>query len=250
MRKEEIINILSKIEEKEGIEIIYACEAGSRVWGFANDDSDYDIRFIYRKLDVKDYLTLKRPADVIEYEGDELDIVGWDIRKALGLHLKDNPNLREWLISDVVYIDRGIGYLFDDLGEFDKRILKNHYMSIASKNWRKYYSLKFDRTKTKKYLYVIRSILCWNVLDSGDYPPVNINELLNHESNGISNDLKQDILNLIAFHQGRGEITEDIIFRLNNFILKSLNSMEKVGTDSGKDIDDYDERFREILLVC
>ena len=38
---------LSQIEEQENIRIIYACESGSRAWGFSSPDSDYDVRFIY-----------------------------------------------------------------------------------------------------------------------------------------------------------------------------------------------------------
>lgn len=53
--KDDIIEILHTIENEENIEILYACESGSRVWGFANDQSDWDIRFIYKKRDVKDY---------------------------------------------------------------------------------------------------------------------------------------------------------------------------------------------------
>ena len=38
---------LSQIEERENIRIIYACESGSRAWGFASPGSDYDVRFVF-----------------------------------------------------------------------------------------------------------------------------------------------------------------------------------------------------------
>ena len=117
--KNEIIRVLKEIEEIENIEILYACEAGSRVWGFSNDDSDYDVRFIYKNVNVSDYLSLKETDDVIEYSGDDIDITGWDIKKALNLHYKSNPSLREWLISNQVYIDKGIEDIFSELGDFD-----------------------------------------------------------------------------------------------------------------------------------
>ena len=46
---------LSQIEERENIRIIYACESGSRAWGFASTDSDYDVRFVFIRP-VQDYL--------------------------------------------------------------------------------------------------------------------------------------------------------------------------------------------------
>ena len=77
--RDKILSILAEIEKNEGIEILYACEAGSRVWGFANRNSDYDVRFIYKKRDTKRYLSLNKTSDVIEYVGEEFDIIGWDI---------------------------------------------------------------------------------------------------------------------------------------------------------------------------
>ena len=38
---------LKEIEEKENIKILHCVESGSRAWGFASPDSDYDVRFIY-----------------------------------------------------------------------------------------------------------------------------------------------------------------------------------------------------------
>ena len=38
---------LAEIEKIHNIRIVYAVESGSRAWGFASPDSDYDVRFIY-----------------------------------------------------------------------------------------------------------------------------------------------------------------------------------------------------------
>ena len=40
---------LKEIEEKENVRILHCAESGSRAWGFASPDSDYDVRFIYVK---------------------------------------------------------------------------------------------------------------------------------------------------------------------------------------------------------
>lgn len=247
---EKIVDILHEIEKNEDIEILYACEAGSRVWGFANENSDYDVRFIYKKTDVKDYLSLSKTSDVIEYVGDDFDIVGWDIKKALNLHYKDNPNLREWLISDIIYIDKGIQSIFSGLGGFNKDVLKNHYSAMALTHWKKYCSLEFKKDKTKKYLYVIRSIFSWKLLNCEICPPLKIQDLLNHESINIDVNIKDAVNDLIDYHKDNGSLGEESFLKLNNFILDSLSQMKAIKTNSFKNLNDYDERFRELLVVC
>lgn len=103
MRKR-ILEELQKIEQIHNVKIIMAIESGSRAWGFASPDSDYDVRFIYvRKKE--DYLKLEGMRDVIEWKLDEvLDINGWDIRKALQLLHKSNPTIFEWCASPIVYL--------------------------------------------------------------------------------------------------------------------------------------------------
>ena len=80
-----IIQKLHSIEKEENIQILLAVESGSRAWGFASPDSDYDVRFIYKR-DIKDYLKLNLYKDTLEYPVDDvLDISGWDLSKALKL---------------------------------------------------------------------------------------------------------------------------------------------------------------------
>ncbi|WP_298501016.1 DNA polymerase beta superfamily protein [uncultured Methanobrevibacter sp.] len=247
LEKSQIIDILNDLEMEEEIEILYACEAGSRIWGFAGEESDYDVRFIYKKANARDYLSLKDDRGVIELAGDGIDIVGWDIKKALKMHFKSNPQLREWLISPEVYIDNGVEGIFDDLGGFDTNILKNHYLNVALKHWKRYSGLEFGNVKIKKYLYVIRSILSWNLLNSRIDPPLSIQDLLDNPHCEVSSDINEAIFNLIEYIQYGSKFSEQTIFKLNNFILNSLNSMNKVKSESVKDIDMYDERFRLLM---
>lgn len=246
--KSEIIQVLKEMETAKNIEILYACEAGSRVWGFSNDNSDYDIRFIYRNVNVGDYLTLKDKSDVIECSGDDIDIVGWDIRKALTLHYRSNPSLREWLISTQVYIDKGISAIFDNLGGFERGVLKNYYLNMAKDHWKRYCGLNHQNENAKKYLYVIRCILSWNLLDSGIEPPLSIRELLVHPSSRICDETQIAALDLINNVQSSSKISENTIFKLDNFIMKSFRSMDMAQAESCKDFEKYEKRFRELLL--
>ena len=102
------IRIISRLREIEGentVKILYACESGSRAWGFPSSDSDYDVRFVYIRS-VESYLSVQKSRDVIEYpEIGKLDISGWDLQKALLLLRKSNPPLLEWLGSPIVYLE-------------------------------------------------------------------------------------------------------------------------------------------------
>ena len=81
--QKEIQDNLNAIEEKYDVKILLAVESGSRAWGFASPDSDYDVRFIYMHR-TEEYLRIDSMKDVVEWQLDEvLDINGWDIRKVL-----------------------------------------------------------------------------------------------------------------------------------------------------------------------
>ena len=148
--------------------ILYACESGSRAWGFASRDSDYDVRFIYlRKTEW--YLTVEQKRDVIERPIDnELDISGWDLPKALRLLRKSNPPLLEWLQSPIIYTESS------SLRKKLRALMKEyyspiscmyHYLHMAENNYRKY--LKGDAVWTKKYFYVLRPVLACVWIESG-----------------------------------------------------------------------------------
>ena len=83
--QDEIKRKLTEIEAREQVRILYAAETGSRAWGFASPDSDYDVRCIYVRP-AADYLRLEKTRDVIEWQLDAVyDINGWDLRKTLQL---------------------------------------------------------------------------------------------------------------------------------------------------------------------
>ena len=159
---------LSLIEEAESVAILYACESGSRAWGFESDDSDYDVRFIYLRP-TKWYLTVQGKRDVIEKPiDDELDVSGWDVPKALGLFRKSNPPLLEWLHSPIVYSQKStfVERLRDLMDEYYSPIsCMYHYLHMAEGNFREY--LKGQKVWTKKYFYVLRPVLACIWIERG-----------------------------------------------------------------------------------
>ena len=177
--KEKIIEELNKIEKIENIKIIYAVESGSRAWGFAGTDSDYDVRFIYvRNEDF--YLKLENTRDILEYPiNDLLDISGWDISKTLKLAYNSNPSLYEWFQSPIIYKeDYSINELRNIFKEyFSVNKISRHYYHMA-KNQDNNYIKNKEEVNVKKYFYLFRSILSAKyVLDSKNVPPIEFDKL-------------------------------------------------------------------------
>lgn len=170
---------LREIEQKENVRILHCVESGSRSWGFASPDSDYDVRFIYvRPLEF--YLRLDKTRDVIEWQLDDtLDINGWDLQKALGLLHCSNPTIFEWNNSPIVYkttpewveISAIISHYFQ------QKAVLYHYLNIAKKHCREY--LTGDTVRLKKYFYALRPILaCRWILEKQTPPPMLFSELV------------------------------------------------------------------------
>lgn len=170
---------LKEIELRENCRILLAVESGSRAWGFASPDSDYDVRFIYVRPK-EHYLRLDRSRDVIEIPiNDLLDINGWDLDKALKLLHKSNPTVFEWFSSPIIYSDSPFADRFRPVMQkyFSSKSGLWHYLSMAESNYREY--LKGDIVRAKKYFYVLRPILaCKWILDKGTPPPMLFSELM------------------------------------------------------------------------
>jgi predicted nucleotidyltransferase len=166
----EIQSRLQAIEAEERICIPYACESGSRAWGFPSVDSDYDVRFIYlRPREWYLSIDVERRRDVIEHTGDDkLDISGWDLRKALQLLRKGSPPLMEWLGSPIVYVERfTVADRMRDLliRYHSPAACLYHYLHMAQGNYREY--LKEATVWVKKYFYVLRPILVIKWIEKG-----------------------------------------------------------------------------------
>lgn len=170
----EITQKLRELEQQHQVRILYACESGSRAWGFASPDSDYDVRFIYAHPQNK-YLGISEIRDVIEVPVNEvLDINGWDLRKALGLFRKSNAPLYEWLQSPVVYrADEQFAAEMRSMmsGYFSLRAGFHHYFSMARNAFEN--DLQGEQVRIKKYFYALRPLLAaqW-IIEKQTVPPM------------------------------------------------------------------------------
>ncbi|WP_421378555.1 nucleotidyltransferase domain-containing protein [Bacillus salacetis] len=174
-----IASELKRIESENGIKILYSVQAGSRSWGFPSPKSDYDIRFIY-KHHMDWYLSLDKKPDVIEEQaGTDLELSGWDLKKALTLYKKSNSTMLEWLntrerlVADPLFCEK-ILPLQAEL--FSAVACYHHYLSMSKSNWNKW---KKDSLKsTKLTLHLLRGVLCCIWIKEHDaFPPVNFKTL-------------------------------------------------------------------------
>jgi len=180
--RSEIVRRLAKAEDEHSVRILFAIESGSRAWGFASPNSDYDVRFIYvREPQWYQAVDLEERRDVIEYKiVDDIDLNGWDVRKALRLFWKSNPAFVEWIQSPITYMERsdfraGAQRALPEIYAPEKGIY--HYRSMAKTNYRSY--LREAEVPLKKYFYVLRPLLAarW-VAKTGSAAPIEFDRLL------------------------------------------------------------------------
>lgn len=181
--QKEILEKLHVIEKENNIKILYAVESGSRGWGFASCDSDYDVRFIYAHT-TEWYLSIEDKKDFIEVPiNDLLDINGWDIKKALLHYRKSNPTLMEWLSSPIVYMeDYSTAQRMRELlpGHFSSVPTIYHYLHIARNKFKEVMST--DQVKIKRYFYILRPILaCMWIEKNNTTPPMEFSKLMTEQ---------------------------------------------------------------------
>ena len=239
--RELILEKLNEIEKRENVKIIHCIESGSRAWGFASPDSDYDVRFIYVRPR-EFYLRLDKTRDVIEWQLDDtLDINGWDIKKALTLLHKSNPTLFEWNSSPIVYKTT------DDWQRISSVIIRYfvaksgiyHYLSTAKTNYREY--LQGEQVRFKKYFYVLRPLLaCKWILAEGTPPPMEFSVLMEKY---LDEEIKPDVQRLLDIKMNIPEITEGKRFdRVNDYLDRTIAELEETVSTLPKDkIQSWDE---------
>ncbi len=251
--KDIIFKELAEIEKTRKVNIIYACESGSRAWGFPSKDSDYDVRFIY--VHPTDwYISVFQKRDVIELPIDsDIDICGWDIKKAFSLLRKSNAALFEWLASPIVY--RKIENAIMPMTSLCKEAFLPgsscwHYLSMG-RNTMKEIEGK-TQVRLKSYFYILRPLLCcrW-IIRHRTQPPVLFDTLAEHCLR--EDKIGKEVMRILQLKEESDE--SDTIARipaLDLFFEKEFAKIEESVPVNPKkaDVENFDEAFRKILAIC
>lgn len=246
----EIQKIVTEIEEKEAVTILLAVESGSRAWGFASPDSDYDVRFIYVR-NQKEYLKLNEGKDVIEWQLDDvLDVNGWDLKKALMQFHRSNATLFEWSNSPIVYKK---STLWEEIYErakiyFSRKAAIYHYYGTARSTLNGY--LLEEQVKYKKYFYSLRPLLaCQYIEQYNSVPPVLFDDLLQMD---LPKGLRQGIDELLEVKRVTDEKEVNphipvIIDFIKTETKRQKQLVEVMEDDRRKEWDTLNQLFLDIL---
>lgn len=242
---------LDRIEAAKGVRILRAIESGSRAWGFASPDSDYDVRFIYLSP-IEHYLSLRpKKRDTIEWVVDDtLDICGWDLSKALHLAHKGNLSFFERSASPVVYrnTEEWVRVWETSRKYFSSKVALYSYYGIARSTKNGF--LLDDRVRYKKYLYALRPLLaCKYIEERHSQPPIDFHELVRVVA---PEGLKPSIEKLLAAKAKMNEKdTGPRIPEIDAFIDESLVKYgalsKEMESDLVEDAGPLDDVFLEIL---
>lgn len=130
--KEQIQTIFKDNEELP----LFYIESGSRLWGIASPDSDFDVRGFHLQSK-QQYFDFKKHRDIIEIMDGDFDFVSYDIDKMFGLLVKSNPTVFEWIRAHIVYFNELPNWTqlqHDIVKNFDFKALFHHYISLAKGN--------------------------------------------------------------------------------------------------------------------
>lgn len=241
---------LLEIEKQEQVRILLAVESGSRAWGFASPDSDFDVRFIYVRKQA-DYLRLDAVPDVIEWQLDDvLDINGWDLRKTLTQFYRGNAGIFEWANSPVVYRKTALwDWIYERVkAYFSKKAAVYHYYGTAKSTFQKF--LQGERVSCKKYFYALRPLLaCRYIEEYKTAPPVLFSELLKMD---LQEDVRRGIEELLQVKKVTGEKEEGLhVPVVWDFIQGELKRQEEIveqmTDDRVRNWDILNEVFLEVL---
>ena len=247
-----ILDMLRKIESDNNIEIIFACDIGSRALGYSTENSDYDIRFIYIQHSKK-YLTIDKNifTDTIKFNKDNLDFLGYDIKKALNFCLTSNTALWDMLYSSSIILETNLGNDIKSIAKkfFNKKTLIKQYTANAYNRYTKYI-LNKDTVKIKDYALTLVKLALAIAISRDTFNKdiilkANIANCFSIYPKDVSNTLES----LIKLRLSGNEYTQRIGL-IDNYIKYYIDVLDRIEKTLDSNITDnnLDEYFYKLVL--
>lgn len=171
--RQQIDNLFKNLDERP----LFYIESGSRLWGIASPDSDFDVRGFHLQSK-QQYFDFKKHRDIIEIMDGDFDFVSYDIDKMFGLLVKSNPTVFEWVRANIVYFNELPDWTIfqqDIITNFDFKALFHHYISLAKGNINLMETGKKFTYKTA--FYCIRGLLSADLATRKIIPELLIDDL-------------------------------------------------------------------------
>jgi predicted nucleotidyltransferase len=182
----------------------------------------------------------------------DIDLAGWELKKALRLFRKSNPPMLEWLRSPIVYLKQfSTADKLYNLTKtyFNPKSCLHHYLHMAEGNYREY--LQKDNVRVKKYFYVLRPILaCDWIKETETMAPMEFKKLLDSQVKDKS--VKTAIQDLLARKMAGEELNEEPkIQLLNDYLEMKINYyndyVKSLAETNSPDTEKLDELFEQTI---
>ncbi|WP_028298875.1 nucleotidyltransferase domain-containing protein [Olivibacter sitiensis] len=177
--RQQIDNLFKDIDERP----LFYIESGSRLWGIASPDSDFDVRGFHFQSK-RQYFDFKKHRYIIEVMDGDFDFVSYDIDKMFELLVKSNPTVFEWVRANIVYFNELPDWTAlqqDVITNFDFKALFHHYISLAKGNINLMETGKKFTYKTA--FYCIRGLLSADLATRQIIPQLLIDDLFKQFDN-------------------------------------------------------------------
>ena len=236
MMEEKILKTLKEIEKENNIEIIFAADTGSRTLGYSNENSDYDIRFIYVQI------------DMIQRKELNMDFLGFDLKKTLNLLKNSNVQIWQWLYSSKIYVASDYSEEIKKLSKeyFEVKKFFHQYARIIGNNYKRKIKNK-EKLKAKYYLILLIRIA--SMLKIENETEYNFSEGIEESLKVLPENIKEKIIKMnLERKNGKEFVKQD--FKLNNYIENKIKIFQEKADNllgEKKDIEKINNFFFRIV---
>ena len=233
-----IVGHLEHLMQQHCCQLLFAGESGSRAWGLQSPDSDYDVRFIYAHP-AHWYLSIEDHRETIETVfPDDIDISGYELRKALRLFSACNLPINEQIANPVFY--GGDPAFLERLRAliptyFNRSRALLHYTNIAAQAVPQIHGLTIG---LHRVFYIIRPLLACEWIEShSSMPPTEFQQLLDADFLPLPllnevNEIMQRKLVTVTVDKESLQLSKDLLYWITESLKRHQESLRLLPSGS------------------